>query len=147
MFKVSFSQAVTLNSFFLLVSALLSLVQWFVWASYKVSFVLSFCLFFSSDGQGWVKWWSCLLMIGFVFLFCLYFKWGSWRGCYWWLGDAEFCIQVVSFVWVLTIWYSLGQFSGSLGSWSHCSLSKGSGLDLWSGTKIPQVVCYGIKGE
>ena len=36
-----------------------------------------------------------------------------------------------------------GYFSGSLGSWSQCS--KGSGLDLWSGTKIPQVVCYGIK--
>ena len=37
-----------------------------------------------------------------------------------------------------------GQFSGSLGSWSQCSHSKGSGLDLWSGTKIPQVVCDGI---
>jgi len=32
-----------------------------------------------------------------------------------------------------------GYFSGSLGSWSQCSHSKGSGLDLWSGTKIPQV--------
>ena len=29
-------------------------------------------------------------------------------GCYWWLDDAGSCIQVVSFVWVLTIWYSLG---------------------------------------
>ena len=37
------------------------------------------------------------------------------------------------------------QFSGSLGSWSQCSHSKGSELDLWSGTKIPQVACYGIK--
>ena len=36
-------------------------------------------------------------------------------------------------------------FSGCLGSWSQCSHSKGSGLDLWSGTKIPQVICYGIK--
>ena len=38
-----------------------------------------------------------------------------------------------------------GQFSGSRVSWSQCSHSKGSGLDLWLGTKIPQVVCYGIK--
>ena len=38
-----------------------------------------------------------------------------------------------------------GYFSGSLGSWSQCFHSKGSGFDLWSGTKIPQVVCYGIK--
>ena len=59
--------------------------------------------------------------------------------CYWWLGDAGSCIQVVSFVWVLTIWYSR-----RLGSWSQCSHSKGSGLDLkfsvvlfhWSGTPV-----------
>ena len=38
-----------------------------------------------------------------------------------------------------------GEFSGSLGCWSQCSHSKGSGLDLWSGMKIPLVVCYGIK--
>ena len=52
--------------------------QWFVWASYRVKFVLSFCLFdcFSSDGQGCVRWWSCMLMTGFVFLFCLLFGWG-----------------------------------------------------------------------
>ena len=37
------------------------------------------------------------------------------------------------------------QFSGSLGSWDQCSQSKGSGFDLWLGTQIPQVVCYGIK--
>ena len=42
----------------------------------------------------------------------------------------------------------LGQeFSGSLGSWSQCSHSKGSWLDLWSGTKIPQVVYYDIKAN
>ena len=87
MFEVSFTQASRkveffpwrrLNSFFLLVSALLRLVQWFVWALYRVRFVLSFCLFdwFSSDGQGWVRWYSCLLMTGFVFLFCLLFRWG-----------------------------------------------------------------------
>ena len=38
-----------------------------------------------------------------------------------------------------------GYFSGNLWSWSQFSHSKSSGLDLWSGTKIPQVVCYGIK--
>ena len=87
MFEVSFSQASRnveffpwrrLNSFFILVSALLMFVRWFVWALYRVRFVLSFCLFvcFSSDGQGWVRWYSCLLMIGFVFLFCLLFRWG-----------------------------------------------------------------------
>ena len=46
-------------------------------------------------------------MIVFVFLFCLFFRWGVWTGCYWWLGDAVSCIQVVSFLWVRAIWYSL----------------------------------------
>ena len=32
-------------------------------------------------------------------------------------GSARSCIQVVSFVWVLTIWYSLRLVSDSLGSW------------------------------
>ena len=45
MFEVSFSLASRLNSFFLLVSALLRLVQWFVKAFYRVRLVLSFCLF------------------------------------------------------------------------------------------------------
>ena len=75
--KVEFFPWRRLNSFFLLVSALLRLVQWFVWVSFRVRFVPSFCLFvcFSSDGQGWMRWYSCLLMIGFVFLFCLLFRW------------------------------------------------------------------------
>ena len=34
------------------------------------------CFCFSSDGQDWVRWQSCLLMIGFVFLFRLLFGWG-----------------------------------------------------------------------
>ena len=37
-----------------------------------------------------------------------------------------------------------GQFSDNAGSWSQCSHSKGSGLDLSLETKIPQVVDYGI---
>ena len=42
-------------------------------------------------------------------------------------------------------WHGVLMLSGGLGSWSQCSHSKDSGLDLWSGTKIPQGVCYGIK--
>ena len=42
--------------------------------------------------------WVCIL-------FCLLFVW---RVLHWWLGDIGSCIQVVSFVAVLTIWYSLG---------------------------------------
>ena len=64
----------------------------------------------------------------------------SCTGCCWWLGDARTCIQVVCLVWVLSIRYSLGLVLWSLGPGSQYSHSKGSGLDLWSGTKIPQVV-------
>ena len=97
MFEVSFSQASRLNSFFLFVSALLRLVQWFVWASYRVRFVLSFCLFvcFSSDGQGWVRWYYSLLMIGFVFLLCLLFRW-------------DVLHRVVLVIGWCQIWYSSG---------------------------------------
>ena len=107
MFEVSFSQALRLNSFFILVSALLSLVQWFVWALYRVRFMLSFCLFvFPLMGKaGWggdpVYWW---LGLCFCFLCCL--DETSCTGCYWWLRDAGSCIQVISSVWVLTTWYS-----------------------------------------
>ena len=101
-FEVSFSQASRkvelfswrrLNSFFVLVSDLLRLVQWFVWASDRVKFVLSFCLlgFFPSNGQGWMRWYSWLLMIGFVFLFCLSFRWGI----------LHRVILVVGWCWVL----------------------------------------------
>ena len=50
-----------------------------------------------------VCWW---LGLHFCFVCCL--DEVSCIGCYWWLGDARSCIQVVSFVWVLTIWYPLG---------------------------------------
>ena len=52
-----------------------------------------------------------------------------------WLPLCEFSL-------LDTTW---GEFSGSLGSCSQCSHSKGSGLDFWSEMKIPQVVHYGIK--
>ena len=54
-------------------------------------------------GSNLVCWW---LGLYFCFVCCL--DKASCTVCYWWLGDAESCIQVVSFVWVLTIWHSLG---------------------------------------
>ena len=47
-------------------------------------------------------------MIGFVFLFCLFFEWGILYQVLLVVGWFESYIQVVSFVWVFTIWYSLG---------------------------------------
>ena len=140
--KVEFFLWRRLNNFFLLVSALLRLVQWFVWALSRVRFLLSVCLF-SSDGQGWVRR-SCLLMIWFVFLFCLLFR-ASCTGCYWSLGDAASCIQVVSSVWVLTTWHSLG-----LGLWSSRVLESVLPLQTlrsWSLVRNKDSTrgCYGIK--
>ena len=108
MFEVSFSQASRLNSFFFLFSALLRLVQWFVWASYRVRFVLSFLFAFPLMGKdGWggnpVCWWLGLYV---CFVCCL--NEASCIRCYWWLGDAGSCVQVFSFLWVIIIWYSLG---------------------------------------
>ena len=54
-------------------------------------------------GSNPVWWW---LGLYFCFVCCL--DEVSCTGCYWWLGDAGSCIPVVSSVWVLTIWYSLG---------------------------------------
>ena len=48
-----------------------------------------------------VCWW-----LGFYFCFVCCLDEASCTECYWWLGDAGSCIQVVLFVWVLTIWYS-----------------------------------------
>ena len=77
----------------------LSLVQWFVWASYGVSLCWFFvCLFvfplMDKDewGSNLVCWWPGLY---FSFVCCL--DEVSCTGCYWWLGDAGSCIQVVSF--------------------------------------------------
>ena len=113
MFEVSFSQASRkveffpwrrLNSFFLLLSDLLRLVQWFVWASYRVKFVPSFCLSvfplmsLAEWGSNPVFWW---LGLYFCLVCCL--DEASCTGCYWWLGDIGSCIQVASFVWVLNL--------------------------------------------
>jgi len=56
-------------------------------------------------GGNLVCWW---LDLYFCFICCL--DEASCTGWYWWLGDVGLCIQVVSFVWVLIIWYSLGLF-------------------------------------
>ena len=58
-----------------------------------------------------ICWWLSLYL---CFVCCL--AEASCTGCCWWLGDAGSSVQVVSCVWVLTIWYSLWLFSGSLGS-------------------------------
>ena len=116
MFEVSFSQSSRkveffpwqrLNSFFLLASALLRLVQWFVWSSYRLRFVLSFVCFFL---HWWVRMSEVILLSaddGLVFLFCFLLWYSILNRVLWWLGDAQSCIQVISFLWVLTIWYSL----------------------------------------
>ena len=112
MFEVSFSQASRkveffpwrrLNSFFLFVSALLRLVQWFVWASHRVRFMLSFVYLFVCPPMGKAEWGgnSVCWWLGLYFCFFCCLGEASCTGCYWWLGDARSCIQVVSFVWVL----------------------------------------------
>ena len=47
-----------------------------------------------------VCWWFGLY---FCFVCCLDEAFCT--GCYWWLGDAGSCTQVVLFVWVLTTWW------------------------------------------
>ena len=75
-----------------------------LWISYRVRFVLSFF----SDVQGWVRWYSGCWWLGLHFCFVCCLDEVSCTGCYWWLVDAASYFQVVSFVWVLTIWYSRG---------------------------------------
>ena len=68
---------------------------------------------------------------------------------WWWTGRPGVLqimgSQRVGHDLVIELNWTEAYFSGSLGSWSQCSHFKGSGLDLRSGMKIPQVVCYGIK--
>ena len=137
MFEVSFSQASRqveffpwrrLNSFFFLVSSLLRLVQWFVWALCRVRFALSFfcCLFvFPLMGKAeWggtpVLWWLDLYFCLFlpwwkrpsdvvilsaedwVYIFILLFRWGV----------LHRVLLVVGWCWVLVL-YSSGFLFGS----------------------------------
>ena len=69
----------------------------FTWGEICAEFLF---VCFSSEGQGWVRWSSCLLMIGFVFLFCLLFRWGVLHrvllvvGWYWVLFSSGFlCVH------------------------------------------------------
>ena len=94
------------------------------WSSDVCSSDLVFPLMGKTEwGGNPLCWW---LGLYFCFVCCL--DEASCTGCYWWLLDARSYIQVVSFVWVLTIWYSIGLILCSLGSWSQCSHSKGQGL-------------------
>ena len=151
MFEVSISQASRLNSFFLLVSAFLMLVQWFVWALYRVRFVLRLCLFvclFVFPLMGKAEWGgtSVCWWLGWYFCFVCCLDEVSCTRCYWWLGDAGSCIQVVSFVWVLTIWYPLG-----LVLWQSRVLESVLPLQrlrVWSLVKNGDPTSdYGIKGD
>ena len=108
MFEVSFSQASRLNSFFFCFCP--PKVCPVVCVSlYRVRSVLSFCLFaFPLVGKAeWgghpVCWWFGLY---FYFVCCL--DEASCIECCWWLDSARSCVKVILFVWVLTIWYSLG---------------------------------------
>ena len=114
-------------------------------------FVLSFCLFvFSLMGKAeWggnpVCWW---LDLYFCFVCCL--DEVSCRGCYGWFGDSGSCTQVVLFVWVLTIWYSLGlvlcysMFLGSvvplqrLRAWSLARNEDYTSSLLWHWVRLKQ---------
>ena len=109
--------------------------------------MLSYFLFFSSDGQGCMRWCSCLLMTGFVFLSCLLFRWGVLHRVLLVVGWCRVLYSSGFLCGSSHIWSSLGLVLWYLGSWSQCSHSKGSGFDLWSEMKIAQVVCYGIKGS
>ena len=139
MFEVSFSQASSLNSFFFLFSALLNLVQWwFVSASCRVRicwffsfFLFLFFFLFAFPLMGKTEWGGnpVCWWLGLFFCFVCCLDEASCTGCYWWLGDARFCIQVVSFVGVLTIWYSLG-FKWALESITTNKASGGDGIPV-----------------
>ena len=121
MFEVSFSQVSRkveffrwrrLSSFFLSVSSLLRLAQWFVWASYRVRFVLSFCQFVVPL-MGKAEWGVLLSADDWVcILFSLLFRWGvlhrvllvvGWCQVLYssmmpGLQDARSCIQLTHFL-------------------------------------------------
>ena len=73
-------------------------------------------------------------MIWFIFLFCVLDEVYC-TGCYWWLGDAG----------LVLMWFPLHGFYfvlprvTSLGSWSQCSNSKGSGLDFSAKTSLDPI--------
>ena len=74
MFEVSFSQGSRLNSFFLLVFALLRLVQWFVKLPIGWGLCWVFVFLFVFPLMGKVEWGGN--PICWWFMFCLLFRWG-----------------------------------------------------------------------
>ena len=136
-FKVSFSQSSRLNSFFLLVS-------FQVWSSglcklhigRDLCWIFVVVCLFIFPLMGKAEWGGnpvfSWLGVYFCFVCCLYGM--SCTGCYLWLlGDAGSCLQVISFVWFLITWYSLRLV---LDSWSQCSDSTSSGLDLFRDSMV-----------
>ena len=90
------------------------------------------------DDRGWEGWMASLT--GWTWV------WVN-SGSRWWTGRPGMLrfmgSQRVGHDWATDlIWSDQGQFSGSLGSWSQCSHSKGSGLDLGSlfSTVLPGIM-------
>ena len=63
---------------------------------------------------------------------------------YWWLGDPGWCIQVVSFVCVLTTWYPPGWVLWWSRLWESVPHSTRSGLDLCQSPLLPPTLCCGF---
>ena len=80
----------------------ISFVQGEICAEFFVCLFVFLIMGKSEWGSNPVCWWLGMYLF---FVCCLDEVFCT--GCYWWLGDATSYIQVVSFVWVLTIWYSL----------------------------------------
>ena len=92
--------------------------------------MLVFCLLFVFLLVGRAEWGGdpVCRWLGLYFCFACCLDEAAFRGCFWWAGHTGSCIQVVSFVWILTIWYSLGFVLCSLGSWSPYSHLKAQRL-------------------
>ena len=93
---------------------------------------MSIFVCFSSDGQGWVRWLSCLLIIRFVFLFHLLFKWGVLHRALLVVGWCK-VLYSSGFLCVNSHYLILPRLSSLvvLGLGVKTQGSKGSGLDVW----------------
>ena len=79
-------------------------------------------------------------MIGFVFLFCLLFRWIILHRVILVVGWCQVYIQAILFVWVLTIWHSLGLVRAHL--CMKCCLSISNFLEEISSLSHPVVFLY-----
>ena len=108
-FKESWIISFKKVEFFLsFVSALISLISGLCELPIGLDYAEFLFVCFSYDGQGWVMWYSCPLMIEFVFLFCLLFRWGVLHRVLLVAGWSQVLYSSGFLVWVLTIWYPLG---------------------------------------